>query len=167
MDDGIKNMALQKSPPWYAYHRKVLALFGCDDEILIRDLARTGDGVYTLQIMARNIDKATALRTILQPKIDFDGTVLTTNILGPDEDSIVPNVDEAKTFAAAFAGNPLYFGIVEAQLGYCVFVDTILQFYNDNPNDYCGNMTILPADLAREILVTERMHFCTKQIERR
>lgn len=160
---------MQLSPPWYAYHRKVLALFGGDPQIHIKDLAALDEGKYAYMILIDDAKKARAIKTILLKEIYIGNITIQATILGPDEDLIQSASTDAVTlFNDAFSGNPIFDKAITVHFGgqtfnYCIFKKVILQFWNDDMSDYYGNFNGLPSDVAKEILDTEGVQFCIAQ----
>ena len=167
MNGNDNQAAFQLSQPWFSYQRMLVALFGQDSQVLVGDIAPLDEDGYAIEIQVSDEVKAAALKEILDTNIDFGGVVVTTTILGISEKS-ASDMDEAARMEAAFAGNPLFVKIVTegpypTDAVYCVFAPVVLQFWNDNLNDYQGNVSVLPADLAKDILITE-VHCCTEQL---
>lgn len=168
MNDNIKQAKFQLTQPWYGYQRKLRALFEQDPKVNVSDIAQTGEGSYAIEIQVDDGGKAAALEKLLDPSIDFGGVVVNTIIQGCDDCLVASDMDDAALMETAFAGNPLF---VKVEAGeqypvgatYCVFAPVILQFWSDNLNDYQGKISILPADLAQDVLLTDVL-CCTDQL---
>ena len=161
-----KESIIKLSPTWYTYHREINALFGKDPDIIIKDLEKTGEGLYSYMMLISNVEKAAAIKAILPSSVTFANITVNVCILGPDEDTIVPMTgSEDEIYKAAFSGNPMVVQIVEKKIisisiWYCVFKKEIVQFWNDDLSDYRGNFSALPSDIAKEFLISEHMQFC-------
>jgi len=165
-----KDQIAKLSPPWHTYHRKVLALFGRDPQVTIRDLSDDVSGNYGYFILVSDMEKAQAIKAILSNPVDLGATTVTAYIFGPDEDTEVKaaELDDAELIKNAFKDNPIIDSFLDTgniffSFTYCIFKKEVIQFYNDNLSDYCGNMSCLAEDLAREILQLNsgNVQFCT------
>ncbi len=161
-----KENIIKLSPTWHTYHRKVNALFGKDPDIIIKDLAKIDDGSYTYMMLISNKEKAAAIKAILPSTVTFGSINVNACILGPEEDEIIPITgSEVDIYKSAFSGNPIVTQILEIKasgisFAYCIFKKEIVQFWNDDLSDYRGNFNGLPSDIARELLISERIQFC-------
>ena len=159
-------MVTKLSPPWYAYHRKVRAMFGRDPEVHIKDLADLGDGKFSYMILVYNQAKAEAIKAILPQTVEMGNVTISAAILGPNEDGIeCCRKPITELFEDAFSGNPIFEKAVKRTLGimtfsYCVFKKEVIQFWNDDLSDYCGNYSGLASDIAREIFNPFDIQYC-------
>lgn len=153
-----ESMITKLSPPWYAYHRKVQALFGRDPEVHIKDLADLGNGEFSYMILVYNKKKAEAIKAILPQSVKMGNVTISVAILGPGEDDIEScQKTVTEMFQDAFSGNPVFEKAVERTVGaikmsYCIFAKEVIQFWNDDLSDFYGNYNGLASDIAREIL---------------
>jgi len=154
------------SPPWYGYHRKVKALFERDTEVQVKDLSKSDDGQYNYMILVYNKEKAEAIKSILPQTVQIGNITVNVTILGPDENA---TSDSEKSildiYNAAFSGNPIFEKTLNRQYGcfsknFCIFKKEVIQFWNDNLADYCGNYNGLASDIAEEILTADDISFC-------
>lgn len=161
-----KSMITKLSPPWYEYHRKVQAMFGRDPEVHIKDLADLGDGKFSYMILVYNKEKAEAIKAILPQKVEMGNVTIETAILGPEENEVKPSEKSVtENYEAAFAGNPIFEQaitreILSFEMNYCIFKKEVIQFWNDNLSDYCGNYNGLASDIAKEIFIPTDIQFC-------
>ena len=166
---SVKKAMVQLSPPWYSYQRKVLALFGGDPEVRVRDLHQEDKCNYTLFIVVRNEVKARAIRSLLPRTVEVGGATITSRIFipvdlcevrGSEQDS------ETQLLKDAFTGNPVFDrvdsqGIGNLEWSYCIFKKEVLQFWNDDLSNFYGLHTTLAETIAREILREVAVQFCT------
>ena len=161
------NVAAEKlSPPWIGWQHRLTALFDQDPQVQVSEVEEADDENYGLTVKVEDETKASALKTLLEPEIVFGNAKLSIAVLGPQGEPEPMADEELTVLEAALKGNPLFVKTVEEQHGYmlsfyCVMAATIVQFWDDNANDYQGNATYLPADLAETLLNTEFAHFCT------
>lgn len=166
---SIEKAMVTLSPPWYSYQRKVLALFGSDPEVRVRDLHEVDRCNYELFIIVRNEAKARAIRSLLPRTVKISGVTVTTYIFIPVDECDVESSKHAceiQLLKDAFTGNPI-FDRVEAldfgglKLSYCIFKKEVLQFWNDDLSNFYGLHSTLAEIIAREILNEVNVQFCT------
>lgn len=143
---------LDLSAPWHIYRNKLAAIFELDDEVTVGAVEDTESGA-TVTLRVSNHAKAAALQKVLKASVEFGAITLSV---------VVVDTAEAETPAdilrAAFAYNRLFRGVetLEDPTGtiwtYLVAEPDVLQFPADNLNDYRGNISILTADAARDVL---------------
>lgn len=159
-------MITKLSPPWYFYHRKVQAIFEKDSEIHIKDLDRIDNGNYSFIILVFNKEKAQAIKAILPAVVEIGGITVNVYIYGPDEDDIQPlNKSDDEIYETAFSGNPIFEKTITrnypiGKISYCVFKKKVIQFWNDDLSDYCGNYSCLASEIAKEIFNSSKINFC-------
>lgn len=162
-----KEMDVRLSPPWYTYHRKVMALFMRDTQVHIRDLTELSEGKYGYMILVDNKAKAEAMKAILPQEVKIGNIAIQATILGPDENNVeLAKREETELYNTAFSGNPIFEKILSRSYGpfgynYCIFKKEVIQFWNDDLSDYSGNYNGLAADIAGELLKSEHICFCT------
>lgn len=162
-----ESMITKLSPPWYVYHRKVLAMFGKDSEIHIKDLNKINDNNFSFMILVSNKEKARAIKTILPNTVEIGSVTINVCIYGPDEDNIEPlNESAEEIYKTAFSGNPVFEKTITKnyplynKISYCVFKKEVIQFWNDDLSDYCGNYSGLASEIAREIFNPSEIQYC-------
>lgn len=162
-----KEKIVKLSPPWYTYHRKVQALFMRDPQVHMKDLAQISGGNYSYMILVDDKAKAEAIKEILPQRVEMGGITIHADILGPDEDIVaLTKKSELEIYNTAFSGNPVFEKTLSTSYGpfaasYCIFKKEVIQFWNDDLSDYQGNYNGLAADIARELLKSEHISFCT------
>lgn len=162
------NVAVEQlSSPWFAWQHRLAALFGRDPQVQVGEVDQTDDETHIMTITVEDEDKASALKALLDTELVFGNVKMVITILGPQGEPEPMADEELAVLDAAFKGNPLFVKTLEIQHGimlmfYCVMAATIVQFWDDNVNDYQGNITILPADLAEAVLNTEHALYCTE-----
>lgn len=167
---SVEKVMAKLSPPWYSYQRQVLALFGGDPEVRVRDLHQVDQCNYTLFILVRNEVKARAIRALLPRTVEISNAHVTTRIFIPGEQCEVEpskQVCEAQLLEDAFTGNPLFdridvHGYGNIKWSYCIFKKEVLQFWNDDLSNFYGLHSTLAETIARDILTKEiTVQFCT------
>lgn len=150
------------SAPWVEYYRKLVALFGGDKEIHI---------VYDemdriINIYVENGYKAGALKCLLPEVKTFGNMDLEINIIPANK---VNNREALSSlYEDAFYGNPaLSFvyvcdGIFTNPITYVVFVNTVVQYFNDDLGDIHGLCSTLYQNIAEEVFEKQDgIYFCT------
>ena len=157
---------LKLSAPWETYARELIALFGQDPDIDIRQ-GELEEGVMNISIFVRNSDKAAALSKLIPEEKKFGNITVNTQVVPPNE-----NEEDVDTvLRRAFSGNPVVESIMSpktpfGQLSYVLFKKEVVQFYNDQMDDLNGNKSTLYQDIAREILnAPTGVYFCTNDRE--
>lgn len=150
---------LELVSPWVNFYREIEALFGRDPEIRVEiDYV---DKKVTLYVS--NGDKAKAL-SILLPDIKTFGNVevriAVVNENDPDDWDLLNN------FEMAFKGNPAFVDTIErvtpfGTFRYVLFDKTVVQYQNDDIGDANQIRTTLYQEIAKDVLDTEGIHFCT------
>ena len=144
------------SPPWYTLLHKFEALFGDDPELTVG--FESNDDGYFITLESRNSTKLDALEKMLKPALDFGnvGVKLKFKVSNDAPSTYERAID-------AFSGNPMFEDILPrsfmpgAQIDQvCVIMKKdIVQFFNDNLDDFYGNLNLLPTDIAKEIFADE------------
>ena len=142
-------MKTKLSPPWVTWANEVKALFAQDKEVkVIADWEEK-----TLRLYVANAEKADALTGLLPEKKEFGNVTLSVSVIPGNRAG-----DRFRDpFRTAFAGNDLYVETVNAvsPLGtftYVVWKAEVLQFFDDNLGDICGNQSMLVETAARDVL---------------
>ena len=122
---------------WYTYQHKVMALFGSDPDIRVRDLEKVSDNEYSYMMLIGSQDKAEAIKKILPGEVPIGDVTVRAAILGPDEDgenSAEEIASVCDLFRKAFTGNPHFSRVVTVRyppgmvLNYCVFKKKLSSF---------------------------------------
>ena len=159
----------QLSPPWYSYQRKVLALFGRDPEVRVRDLYEVDERNFTLFILVRTEAKAQAIRALLPRIVEISGTTVTSKIFIPVDECEVrleKKGSDIQIVKEAFTGNPVFDRVEPPSCGfsawgYCIFRKEVIQFWDDDISNFYGLHTTLAETIALEILKDVDVQFCT------
>ena len=147
------------SPPWVIYYKKLAAMFEEDPEVTVA----FNEDKRTIYLYVDGNTKADALDKLLPDAVNF-GNVTVPIVIVPaneNDDDFVVLLDEA------FDGNPALDGISIAsgpmgRFVYAVWRKKPVQFFADNLGDVNGNMTLLMADVAREIFDGNKgVYHCT------
>lgn len=143
---------LNLSAPWYLHRSKLAALFELDDEVTVGGVETTDDGV-SVTVKVSNHTKAAALQKVLTPTLEFGNVKLSVIVLDTAEAETPADI-----LRAAFSYNRLFRGVevstdpTGTDWTYLVADPSVLQFFGDNMEDYRGNVSMLVADAARDVL---------------
>ena len=158
-----QNNEVKLSPPWVTYYKELCALFHMDPDITVEDMLED----WVIGITVYNHKKAEALRKLLPEEKTFGKVSIHVDIY--DKENAKETNDVTELLQAIFDGN-LSFNkvhIIRDQAGcdhkYLIMNPDIVQFFNDDLSDYCGNKTMLMEDVAFDILGEKcyEVHFCT------
>ena len=155
------------APPWNVYVSEVEQMFRLDPEVhVVYD-----NELYTLKVYVDEPKKASALGVLLPEEYNFGNVTLKISVIPAngvsEEDKVDPNNTD-KLFEAAFSNNrALSFvrtvrGIFTNNLTYVVFVNRVVQYYNDDLGDVYGQCSTLYQNIAKNIFVPiEGAYYCT------
>ena len=150
------------SAPWDEFYNEVNELFRYDDEVRVVFFEEQ----KTIKLYVDNPAKAEALQKLLPQKKEWGKVVLLIEV--------IPSNKEKKTeltrsiWSVAFTSNTavsfIYTidGIFSNPLTYVVFVNEVVQYFNDNLGDINGNRSTLYEDIARDVFENvDATFFCT------
>lgn len=150
------------SAPWDEFYNEVNELFKYDEEVRVVFFEEQ----KTIKLFVDNPAKAEALQKLLPQKKEWGKVVLLIEV--------IPSNKERKTeltrsiWSVAFEGNTavsfIYTidGIFSNPLTYVVFVNEVVQYFNDNLGDINGNRSTLYEDIARDVFGhVDATFFCT------
>lgn len=175
------------SPPWYTLRNQLAYTIGKDPYVSISELIPIDNGDYRLDInVYYNINKAKSLRAIIPEEYTFGNITVKTHIYDlqnkevPVERILEYTVKEiASIFYSALHFNKLFRGVILTKdfitsedqnlLGQVtvIIAKDIIQFYNDDLTDLCGNYNEVASKVFEELLITEypsniKVSFSTK-----
>lgn len=145
---------LDLSSPWQIHCQKLAALFEFDEQVEVSPVEQTENG-YSVTVRVSNHAKAAALQQILACP-EFGNVRLAVAVVDTAAEET-----SADILRAAFAYNRLFQGVetVTDPTGtdwtYLVAWADVVQFPADNLNDYRGNISMLAADAARDVLTLD------------
>lgn len=159
------------SAPWETYVKKLKALFNGDPDIYVGNLMDADD--FVVNISVKNHKKFLALSKLLKTEVAF-GNVNLHICLYDLENETMDKFDPIAGFTEVFSKNPNLAVIREitdiagARHGFVCFKPEVIQFFNDNLNDYYGNWNGLAQDIASEVFRSDLggIHFCTETSEK-
>lgn len=161
---------LKLEAPWHTYQKMVKALFERDPDIIVGDIYQWDNGKdYGFDVEVRNHEKYLALDRVLNRMKIFGNIALYITLFDEENDL----GDEAvNVYRTVFKGNPIVDDVKDivdqagAHHGFVVFKPEIIQFFDDDLTDYCGNWSGLAQYIAREVFddVAHGVFFCTKNI---
>lgn len=146
---------LDLSAPWYQHRAKLAALFELDEQVSVGPVEQSESGP-SVTVNVSNHAKAAALRKLLACP-EFGNVRLAVVVIDTAEENETP----ADVLRAAFAYNPLFRGVevntdpTGTDWTYLVTEPDVVQFRADNLADYRGNMSMLAADAAMDILTLD------------
>ena len=163
MGDNV-TQKVELSAPWEIWRKKAQAILQPDPEI-----ETDWNGEHRkLTIKVDNAGKAEALSTLLPGVVEFGGVQLIVDVVPANGE-----VTTEKLFRRAFAGNPMFSSAIEIggigmpRTTYVSFAPEVIQFFADNLRDISGNLTMLAADAALDVLgEREGVSYCSAPIER-
>lgn len=155
-------MKTMLAPPWVTWGNEVKALFAQDKEVkVVLDWEE-----MTVRLYVETQEKADALTAMLPETKEFGNVTVSVSVI-PGNKVGDKFRDPYKT---AFDGNELYVETVNADcpLGsftYVIWKAEILQFFNDNLADVCGNKSMLAESAARDVLAEKHnVYHCTEPL---
>lgn len=158
--------------PWYTFQKKVKALFGKDPDVIVGDVYEVEDGKvdFAFDLEIRDHEKFLALDRVLSKVRTFGNVTLGIRLF--DEENSVETDNAVEQYKTIFKGNPIVKDIKDVQdatgapHGFVRFRPQVIQFFDDNTEDYNGNWNGLAQDIANEVFETEfrGIHFCTADV---
>lgn len=145
---------LDLSAPWHIHRQKLAALFELDDAVTVSPVEWTENG-WTVTLSVSDHHKAAALQKLLGSP-EFGNVKLSVVVVDTAKEETPADI-----LRAAFAYNPRFKGVetktdpTGTEWTYLVAWDDTVQFPADNLNDYRGNLSMLAAVAARDVLTLE------------
>ena len=154
---------LKMSSPWVVYYKEVEQLFKYDPEV--RVIYNEETNVLTLYV--DNQTKADALTQLLPTEKTFGGVILGIAVV-PSNGATFRNRATGNLYQDAFRNNPIlsYIKTIEGifinSLTYVVFINEVVQYYNDSLADINGLCSTLYQEIAKDVFEPkEGIFFCT------
>ena len=159
---------IKLSPPWVTYYNELNCLFKEDPDIIVIYDEENNE----IKLCVDNNEKVCALSGILPTEKDF-GTVTMKITVVPSNGFTKPDELKMKEiytnpYATAFEGNPILSyveqidTIIMGKITYVVFVNEVVQYFNDNLYDINGVCSTLYQEIAKEVFKeSNSVHFCT------
>ena len=141
-------MAIQLSPPWITFYKKVNELFKQDEEVKVA----YDDAGKTLSLKVKKYEKAEALKKLLPKEKTFGHVTIKIEVnYIPDN---AEKIDDL--YKEAFADNPAFkytftFNTGTNTITYVVFEKEVVQFWNDDMSDPHGVTSTLYEEIARDL----------------
>lgn len=157
---------LKLSPPWIEYYNELQAMFDHDDDVrIVYD-----EDEYIVNMYVNDSTKADAIAELLPVEKVFGNVKLTINVI-PSNTSEPSKIRERlypSVYEKAFYNNPVFSyveevtGIFSNPITYVVFVNEVVQYYNDNLSDIHGLRSTLYQEIAKDIFETRLgVYYCT------
>lgn len=147
---------LDLSAPWYQYRAELAAVLERDEDVSVGPVEDTDKSdVKSVRVSVSNHTTAAALAKLLQPK-QLGNVTLNFEVQDTAQEETLADI-----LKDAFAHNRLVRG-VERRIDpagmvwtYLVMEPDVIQFPADNLADYRGNVSMLAADAARDVLTLD------------
>lgn len=160
-------LKLALEAPWETFAKKLKALFEKDEDIIVSEVyePENGNTDYAVAVQIRNHEKFLAADRLLPGVKTFGNVTLGIDLY--DEENAEVNTTEL--FKTLFDGNTIVDSIktrtdpAGVEWNYVLFKPEVVQFFDDDLNDFNGNWNGLAEDIAREVF-EENAHgvnFCT------
>lgn len=139
--------------PWYRFYKIIYNLFAKDESVTVESSDEV-KGIFTIDISCANPLKLAAIRQVFGD----ERTMGNIKVLITYTEPKVERSLTLEEFALAFKDTGLLVDVKEAPLpdgelaSFPIMVKDVIQFYNDNINDYYGNLTLTVADAVREVM---------------
>lgn len=154
------NPSVGLASPWTSYVHKIEALFNPDPDITIK----FDEDEPALTLYVEGVTKADALGQLLPSTKNFGNVTLSIKVVPANNGNT-----NADLFEAAFHNNPIMSRMIDTPsifsnpVSYMLFRNEVVQYYNDNLNDYHGFESTLYEDLARDVFEGKHsgVFFCT------
>ena len=163
---------ISKSPPWYTYVHELYELFRYDDDISFMNMdsfdekVKSGDEspVITVTMAISNREKMKALAKIIPSITTFGNVKVCIDLLDAS-----PETTEEDIYRAAFKHNPIVDQIFSKEgVGgtntYVEFSPYVRQFYDDNIASASGYTSMLPEQIARDVLTKMPVFFSSGKV---
>lgn len=134
--------------PWAVYAGRVAALFAGDKDVKVAYDNETPK----VTLFVEGEDKADAIRSLMPQDRWYGNVTLEIEVVPSNEEP-----SEADLFRMAFAGNPVFRGVVEGfgpagDIAYALFAPEVVQMREDDISEYGGLTTLTAAGLAASVL---------------
>lgn len=148
------------SPPWEKYYKEVCLMFEKDKEVAEVYNPDTSE----LKLYVDNPNKAEALARILPEEKVFGDVRLKITVI-PSNGTRMLKISQ-NVYEAAFENNPIVNYISASDKPFCftyiVFVNTVVQYFNDNIGDVNGFCSTLYQEIAKDVFKEESgVFWCT------
>ena len=153
------------SPPWVTQRNKIACTIGLDPQVEVGELEERSSEKYVVRILVNDNKKAKAIANMLVPEYVYCDTRLKIKVYAPCEIRVYPRIHRlngeelSKLLNDALGGNPLYRGFVITDgiiptgvqvVG--IIKKEIVQFFNDDITDLCGNYNEVASKVFNSII---------------
>ena len=149
---------LKLSPPWITFMHEIVALFNQDPDIDIK----CDEEEPRIKLYVKGAGKAEALTKLLPTDKEFGNVILKIEVIPANEED-----KPSDLIRRAFEGNPVLEQVVSVPgpygtFNYALFKKEVVQFYNDQMDDVCGNKNTLYQEIAKDVFnQQDGVYFCT------
>ena len=153
------------SAPWFTFYDTIKAIFARDESVIV-NYKDERDAKFEIIIAAKSAKKLNAIQRLIgSERVMGNITVIITYKL-EDESLKIEDFEDALADTGYFEKGLVVDSPILGELDYVIISKEIVQFYNDNTADYCGNTNIVAAEAIRDILagdnVPRNLYICTK-----
>ena len=152
---------LNLSAPWHIFYNEMTKLFEKDKEVKLE----FDDDNYEIKLYVDGVDKADALTRLLPEEKKFGNVTVKITVIPANKEEMTYE----DLYRTAFKNNPVVSYItrgseyVTSNETYVVFVDDVVQYYNDDIGDVNRIKSTLYQDIASNIFDNKTgIHYCTE-----
>lgn len=157
----METKKLKISPPWITFYRELEAMFAGDPDINII----YSEEEYTVRLYVNGAEKADALSQLLPAERAFGNITFHIKVIPANLEVKPSKID---LFRKAFLGNSAFVDIVSptgpfsVPINYVLFRKKVVQFFNDDLQDFNGLESTLYECIAEDIFPEHNgIAFCT------
>lgn len=158
---------IKMSAPWDIFYREIDELFKEDPDIQIVYNEETKE----IKLYVKPSEKATALNDLLPTGMTYGNVTQKITVVPANAFTHNYVVDNAQKFAVAFENNPVLSRIETVgeifanPITYVVFINKVVQYFNDDIGDINGQCSTLYQEIAKNVFGTiNGIYFCTDNI---
>lgn len=155
------------SAPWDIFYREINELFKEDPEIRVVYNEETNE----IKLYVETYVKATALNDLLPSEMTYGDVTQKITIVQANDFTHNYVADNAEKFAQAFDGNPILSRIETVgeiftnPITYVVFINKVVQYFNDDIGDINGQCSTLYQEIAKNVFGSmDGIYFCTDNV---
>lgn len=158
---------IKLSAPWDIFYREINELFKEDPEIRVVYDEETKE----IKLYVESSVKATALNELLPTEMTYGNVTQKITVVPANAFTHNYVVDNAQKFAVAFEDNPVLSRIETVgeiftnPITYVVFINKVVQYFNDDIGDINGQCSTLYQEIAKNVFGSmDGIYFCTDNV---
>ncbi|WP_052356791.1 hypothetical protein [Faecalimicrobium dakarense] len=163
---------LKLTPPWNTLWRKIYYTLSNDQELLVGELENIDNVNYKIEITAKKMTTALALRQVIKPVFEL-GNINVKIVIKNPMIGVIPYPDGKTEYTlddvellmnAAFKDNILFKGVVVVPQSeipkplsgkvVVLFSKSITQFFNDDLSDIYGNFNEITVRVIEDLIIS-------------